>query len=197
MTNQSVLDTLSQLSDNIKITFQLIGRLSKLSFQPGSTPLQGDGDVRIELAHDIRDALKQHDDTLDTIRQEIEDVVEFGTYSQRRRDSLKDRERARIAAQLARLDEDLKQYVHLSTPSSIDSVLIICLALEVNSVPPSYLQNVPQKLLSRKNVKSSSLLYNNLSSPTQPHPPLILSPLAALNPNNSRKTNYSSTLRPT
>ncbi|KAH0158225.1 hypothetical protein KCU67_g7597, partial [Aureobasidium melanogenum] len=108
MTNQSVLDTLSQLSDNIKITFQLIGRLSKLSFQPGSTPLQGDGDVRIELAHDIRDALKQHDDTLDTLRQEIEDVVEFGTYSQRRRDSLKDRERARIAAQLARLDEDLK-----------------------------------------------------------------------------------------
>lgn len=114
MTNQTVLDTLSQLSDNIKITFQLIGRLSKLSFQPGSTPLQGDGDVRIELAHDIRDALKQHDDTLDTLRQEIEEVVEFGTYSQRRRDSLKDRERARIAAQLARLDEDLKQYVYLS-----------------------------------------------------------------------------------
>ena len=115
MTNQSVLDTLSQLSDNIKFTSQLIGRLSKLSFQPGSTPLQGDGDVRIELAHDIRDALKHHDDTLDAVRQELEDVTEFGTYSQRRRDSLKDRERARIAAQLARLDEDLKQYVHLPT----------------------------------------------------------------------------------
>jgi protein transport protein SEC20 len=113
MTNQSTLDTLSRLSDNIKLTFQLISRLSKLSFQPGSTPLQGDGDVRIELAHDIRDALKHHDDTLDTLRQEIEDVTEFGAYSQRRRDSLKDRERARIAAQLARLDEDLKQYVHL------------------------------------------------------------------------------------
>ena len=111
MTNQSVLDTLSRLSDNIKLTFQLIGRLSKLSFQPGSTPLQGDGDVRIELAHDIRDALKQHDDTLDSVRQEIQDFTESGAYSQRRRDSLKDRERARIAAQLARLDEDLKQYV--------------------------------------------------------------------------------------
>ncbi|KAI4730801.1 hypothetical protein E4T49_01151 [Aureobasidium sp. EXF-10728] len=121
MTNQSLLDTLSQLSDNIKLTFQLIGRLSKLSFQPGSTPLQGDGDVRVELAHDIRDALKQHDDTLDTVRQEIEDVVEFGTYSQRRRDSLKDRERARIAAQLARLDEDLKQYVQLPTHTSCQS----------------------------------------------------------------------------
>lgn len=71
--------------------------------------------MRIELAHDIRDALKHHDDTLDAVRQEIEDVTEFGTYSQRRRDSLKDRERARIAAQLARLDEDLKQYVHLLT----------------------------------------------------------------------------------
>lgn len=112
MKNQSVLDALSQLSDSIKLTFQLISRLSKLSFQPGSTPLQGDGDVRIELSHDIRDALKHHDDTLDSLRQEIEDVVEFGTHSQRRRDSLKDRERARIAAQLARLDEDLKQYVH-------------------------------------------------------------------------------------
>jgi enamine deaminase RidA (YjgF/YER057c/UK114 family) len=197
MTNQSVLDTLSQLSDNIKITFQLIGRLSKLSFQPGSTPLQGDGDVRIELAHDIRDALKQHDDTLDTLRQEIEDVVEFGTYSQRRRDSLKDRERARIAAQLARLDEDLKQYVHLWTPSSIDSVLINCLALEASSVPPSCRQNVPQKLLSRRNARSSSLLYNNLLSPTQPRPLLILSLLAALNPSNSPRTSYSSTLRPT
>ncbi|KAG2167617.1 hypothetical protein VTO58DRAFT_106679 [Aureobasidium pullulans] len=108
MKNQSVLDALSQLSDSIKLTFQLISRLSKLSFQPGSTPLQGDGDVRIELSHDIRDALKHHDDTLDSLRQEIEDVVEFGTHSQRRRDSLKDRERARIAAQLARLDEDLK-----------------------------------------------------------------------------------------
>jgi len=111
MKNQSVLDALSQLSDSIKLTFQLISRLSKLSFQPGSTPLQGDGDVRIELSHDIRDALKHHDDTLDSLRHEVEDVVEFGTHSSRRRDSLKDRETARIAAQLARLDEDLKQYV--------------------------------------------------------------------------------------
>lgn len=111
MKTQSALDALSQLSDSLKLTFQLISRLSKLSFQPGSTPLQGDGDVRIELSHDIRDALKQHDDTLDALRQELKDIVDFGTQPQRRRDSLKDRDSARIAAQLARLEEDLKQYV--------------------------------------------------------------------------------------
>jgi hypothetical protein len=117
MKNQSVLHALSQLSDSLKLTFQLIGRLSKLSFQPGSTPLQGeDGDVRIELSNDIRDALKQHDDTLDALRQQVQDAFEPAIHPQRRRDSLQDRERARIAAQLARLEEDLKQYVSV-TPS--------------------------------------------------------------------------------
>ena len=109
MKNSSVLDGLSQLSDSLKVTFHLINRLSKLTFQPGSTPLQAEGDVRIELSHDIRDALKQHDDNLDSLRHQIDDLFETPNQPAHRRDSLKDRERVRIAAQLARLDEDVKQ----------------------------------------------------------------------------------------
>lgn len=103
---------LAALSDATKTTFQLINRLSKLNFQPGSAPLNEHGDVRLELAQDIRDNLKQHQDTLEALRQETDDVISSAASgAHRRRDSIKERERARIAAQVARLDEDLKQYV--------------------------------------------------------------------------------------
>ena len=111
MSIQTVSANLAALSDSIKITFQLINRLSKLTFQPASTPLDEAGDVRLELAQDIREHLKQNDDHLDTLRQEADDLINVTAAAHRRRDSIKDRERARIAAQVARLEEELKQYV--------------------------------------------------------------------------------------
>ena len=98
---------LAQLSDSLKTTNNLISQLSKLSFQPGSEPLETDqGTVRVELSQDIHDSLKQLEEDLELLKQEAEDLnAGAGT---RRKDSDKDREKARISAQVARLVEDLK-----------------------------------------------------------------------------------------
>ncbi|KAK3709265.1 Protein transport protein sec20 [Vermiconidia calcicola] len=95
---------LSQLSDSLKSTNTLITRLSKLSFQPGSEPLDSSSSVRIELAQDIHDSLKQLEEDLELLKQEAEDL----STAHRRRDSDRDRDRARLSAQVVRLDEDLR-----------------------------------------------------------------------------------------
>ena len=64
---------------------------------------------------DIHESLKQQEEDLELLRQEIDEVFESagvgGGASARRRNSEKERERARVAAQAARLGEDLRQYV--------------------------------------------------------------------------------------
>jgi protein transport protein SEC20 len=120
-TAQSLTTRLSTLSDSHKTTLQLIQRLSKLSFQPGSTPLDTEeGDVRIELTSDIHESLKQQEEDLELLRQEIEDWAwedpQHAAHSLRRKDSERDnsrekereREKLRIRVQVARLGEDLK-----------------------------------------------------------------------------------------
>lgn len=101
------------LSDSIKLTFHLIHRLSKLASPSTSTPPDEHSDVSQELTQDIRESLKQNEEALESIRQETDDLVTTGAAASaaahRRRDSIKERERARIAAQVARLEEDLKQ----------------------------------------------------------------------------------------
>lgn len=98
---------LAQLSDSLRTTNGLISQLSKLSFQPGSEPLEGDqGSVRIELSQDIHDSLKQLEEDLELLKQEAEDLDTRAGH--RRRDSDGDREKARLSAQVARLGEDLK-----------------------------------------------------------------------------------------
>lgn len=98
---------LSQLSDSLKATNALITRLGRLSFQPGSEPLEDEGSVRVELAQDIHDSLKQLEEELELLRQEAEDLTTAATGSVRRRDSEREREKARLSAQVARLGEDL------------------------------------------------------------------------------------------
>ena len=106
-TNQ-LSQQLSQLSDSLKATNTLISRLSKLSFQPGSEPLEGNGSVRVELAQDIHDSLKQLEEELELLKQEAEDLTTATGGSVRRRDSEKERDKARLSAQVARLGEDLR-----------------------------------------------------------------------------------------
>lgn len=109
MTATAQLSTqLSQLSDSLKSTNALISRLAKLSFQPGSEPLSETGSVRIELAQDIHDSLKQLEEDLELLKQEAEDLTAASTGSVRRRDSEREREKARLSAQVARLGEDLR-----------------------------------------------------------------------------------------
>lgn len=110
---------LSALSEYHKTTLHLIQRLSKLSFQPGSTPRDTEeGDVRIELTSDIHESLKQQEEDLDLLKQEIEDWAwedpQHAAQSLRRKDSEREREKdrerekLRIRVQVARLGEDLK-----------------------------------------------------------------------------------------
>lgn len=95
---------LTDLSDALRTTNTLITRLAKLQFQPGSEPLEGDSGVRVELAQDIHDSLKQLEEDLEILRQEVEDYKSEG---QRRRNSTRDGEDARFTAKVARLGEEL------------------------------------------------------------------------------------------
>lgn len=109
-TTQSLTTRLTALSESNKAIGQLIHRLAKLDFQPGSQPLNADeeGDVRLELSAEIHESLKGIEEDLELLRQEVEDVVGSGNSSARRRDSKTESERSRLAVLLARLTEDLK-----------------------------------------------------------------------------------------
>ncbi|KAK5131297.1 hypothetical protein LTR08_001136 [Meristemomyces frigidus] len=107
MTTTQLSTQLTQLSDSLKSTNTLITRLAKLAFQPGSEPLDAENSVRIELAQDIHDALKQLEQELELLQQEADDLATLST-AYKRRDSERDRERARVGAQVARLGEDLR-----------------------------------------------------------------------------------------
>ena len=107
---------LNALSESNKAIGQLIQRLAKLDFQPGSQPLDSaeEGDVRLELSAEIHESLKGIEEELELLRQEVEDVTLQRGITGRRRDSSKDSERSRLAILLARLTEDLKSCVALS-----------------------------------------------------------------------------------
>jgi protein transport protein SEC20 len=108
-TTQTLTTRLTALSESNKALAQLIQRLAKLDFQPGSQPLGSDeGDVRLELSAEIHESLKSIDEDVELLRQEVEDVVGGAASSIRRRDSKTESERSRLAILLARLTEDLK-----------------------------------------------------------------------------------------
>lgn len=109
-TTSSLATRLAGLSDQNKQTVQLIYRLAKLQFQPGSTPLDGEeGDVRVELSSEIHDSLKLQEEELEFLRQEVEEFVTGGALGSKKKDSEKEREKSRLSIQVARLGEGLKQ----------------------------------------------------------------------------------------
>ncbi|GAB1732840.1 hypothetical protein NU195Hw_g2644t1 [Hortaea werneckii] len=100
---------LTTLTDALKTTNALIARLARLSFHPGSEPLDTENSVRVELAQDIHDSLKQLEEDLELLQQEIDDDGHSATASKARREtSDRERERGRIAANATRLGEDLR-----------------------------------------------------------------------------------------
>jgi protein transport protein SEC20 len=110
LTNQ-----LATLSDSLKAIDDLIKRLSSLTFHPGSEPLTDANSVRVELAQDIHDSLKQLEEELELLKQEAEDLTSTshagGTPGLRgRRESVndRDRDRSRLNAHISRLAEDLR-----------------------------------------------------------------------------------------
>ncbi len=109
-TAHSLTSRLTSLSENNKATVQLIQRLAKLDFQPGTQPVDGpeDSDVRLELSAEIHESLKSIEEELELLRQEVEDITLQSSSFGRRKDSSKESERNRLAVLLARLTEDLK-----------------------------------------------------------------------------------------
>ena len=135
MGQQSLSSRLNALLDAHKLTQQSIFRLSKFvtnNSNVNNSNSNGNGSVsssirslaagpeadqvKQELVSDIHDSLKQQEEELELLRQEIEEVFESGLGSSggasKARSSERERERARVAAQAARLGEDLRQYVH-------------------------------------------------------------------------------------
>ena len=108
---QSLSARLDALTEELKATIQLSNRLAQLSFQPGSLPLEGEGDVRTELSSDIHESLKRHEEEFELLKQEVTDYTGTTRSSQSRRESERSLEKSRLNIQVARLGEDLKQYV--------------------------------------------------------------------------------------
>ena len=105
---------LTAVFESLKQTQQLITRLSKLPAQPGLSPTDPDEwDARVELSAEIHQRLKEQEEDFGLIRQEIEDQTTTSTWSSagKPRNSGGERADADLAAQVTRLEEDLKTYV--------------------------------------------------------------------------------------
>ncbi len=115
MTPATLSARLTSLYDVHRQTLHLITRLSKLPIQPGSSSLDPEeADARIELSAEIHQNLKDQEEELELLRQEVEDLTNPTSWTgSRRRDSDKDREYTSLVAQVARLGEDLKLYAIL------------------------------------------------------------------------------------
>lgn len=97
MTSTSLTTRLNTLLDARKTTNVLINRLSKLPCQPGAD----NSDVRAELSAEIHQLLKEQEEELDLLRQEVDDFI-VG------RDREKEAEKARLEVGVQRLGEDLR-----------------------------------------------------------------------------------------
>ena len=115
MATQSLSKRLQALTDSYRSTLALIQRLQKLPSTPG-TYGNSEGDLCLELSSEIHQSLKDREDELETLKQDIEDIDTFysGDYGSvggiRRGPSEQVNEKERITAAVARLSEDLKTY---------------------------------------------------------------------------------------
>ncbi|KAL9587099.1 MAG: hypothetical protein Q9212_000466 [Teloschistes hypoglaucus] len=108
MSVQSLNARLQPLFDAHKQTVLLIQRLSKPPATPESNSSDPDAlNARLELSTEIHQSLKEQEEEFELLRQEVEDQTSW-TAAARRRNNEKERERTDLAAQVARLSEDLK-----------------------------------------------------------------------------------------
>ncbi|KAL8714916.1 MAG: hypothetical protein Q9220_001429 [cf. Caloplaca sp. 1 TL-2023] len=111
MSLQNLNLRLQPLFDAYRQTIHLIQRLSKFSATPGTSILDPEAnDARIELSNEIHQSLKEQEEELELVRQEAEDLTNTASWTAaaRPRDSERESERTILAAQVARLSEDLK-----------------------------------------------------------------------------------------
>ena len=166
---QSLSTRLDALTSNLKTTRQLVNRLAKLGFQPGSTPLESEeGDVRAELSSDIHESLKQQEEDLELLKQEVTDLTGQERPAQPKRESERDRVKSRLSVQVVRLGEDLKQYVLWSEQRFLVSLYSRFLTEhDHNSEKRSSPQNATPSSPNRKSARSSSVAFSSsLQIPT-------------------------------
>jgi protein transport protein SEC20 len=116
MSSTAQLSTqLASITDSLKQTNGLITRLAQLTFSPGSEPLDEEGSsVRVELAQDIHDSLKQLEEDLELLQQDIEDTSSTTASTGLRQrsasihHSARAQEKDRLDTQVARTGEDLR-----------------------------------------------------------------------------------------
>ncbi|KAI9698243.1 MAG: hypothetical protein M1836_004246 [Candelina mexicana] len=113
MNYQPLSQRLNTLVEAQRATLHLISRLSKLPTHVGSSGPQGiDPDARLELSSEIHQNLKEQEEALELLQQEIEDFSagSFSATSEgRSRGTDREGDKARLVAQVSRLGEDLKQ----------------------------------------------------------------------------------------
>ncbi|KAL8796072.1 MAG: hypothetical protein Q9182_007439 [Xanthomendoza sp. 2 TL-2023] len=111
MSVQILSARLQLLIDSHKQTLHQIHRLSKSAAAPGLSSLDPEaGGARLELSIEIHQSLKEQQEVFDLLHREVEDQINTAgwTSSARRRFSRNEKERTDLAAQIARLGEDLK-----------------------------------------------------------------------------------------
>ena len=98
---------LATLTDARKTAHTLINRLAKLPAQPGVD----NSEVRGELSGEIHRLLKEQEEELELLQQELEDFTAG-------RDRDREAEKARLEIGVRRLGEDLRLSVKSSRPSA-------------------------------------------------------------------------------
>jgi protein transport protein SEC20 len=76
MSFQSLSERLAVLQDSNAQLKSLIERLANIKFQPGSVPLgDGDDNVKTELASEISQTIKDQEEDLDLLQEEVIDLT--------------------------------------------------------------------------------------------------------------------------
>lgn len=108
MSVRSLNARLQPLFDAHRQTVHLTQRLSKTPATSASNSSDPDAiNAPLELSAEIHQSLKEQEEEFELLRQEIEDHTSW-TAAAKRRNNEKERERTDLAAQVARLGEDLK-----------------------------------------------------------------------------------------
>ena len=103
MSFQSLNERLTALLDTTAQITELIQRLANLKFQPGSIPLEGEeGDVSQELSSEISQTLREQDEDLEILTQEVKDFYAGRAGSERAR------QRERLEEGIERATSELK-----------------------------------------------------------------------------------------
>lgn len=89
MSFEMLSERLAALQESNAQLKHLIDRLAKIKFQPGSVPLGDEEDnVKTELASEINQTIKDQEDDLDLLQEEVIDLIPGRGGSEQQKDGL-------------------------------------------------------------------------------------------------------------